>query len=44
MNKNKIKFKEMTVTILIPNPRCTYSQQLSFASIAKTIITMSFLG
>lgn len=34
----------MPVTILVPNPRNVYCQQLSFASIAKTIMTMCFVG
>jgi len=34
----------MPVTILVPNPRTVYCQQLSFASIAKTIMTMCFVG
>jgi len=42
--KQDIITKEMPVTILIPNPRSMYGQQLSFASIAKTIMTLCFLG
>lgn len=42
--KQEIVTKEMPVTILIPNPRNMYGQQLSFASIAKTIMTLCFLG
>lgn len=42
--KNKVQTKEMPVTILVPNPRTVYCQQLSFASIAKTIMTMCFVG
>ena len=42
--KNKVQTKEMPVTILVPNPRTVYCQQLSFASVAKTIMTMCFVG
>ena len=34
----------MPVTILIPNPRSMYCQQISFASIAKTVMTLAFMG
>jgi hypothetical protein len=34
----------MPVCILVPNPRTAYNQQLSFASVAKTIITLAFFG
>ena len=34
----------MPVTILIPNPRSMYGQQISFASIAKTVMTLAFMG
>jgi len=44
LSKQEIITKEMPVTILIPNPRSMYGQQLSFASIAKTIMTLCFLG
>jgi hypothetical protein len=43
-SKQEVVTKEMPVTILIPNPRNMYCQQLSFASIAKTIMTLCFLG
>ena len=36
--------KEMPLTILIPNPRSMYSQQISLASVAKTVMTLSFFG
>jgi len=42
--KQEVVTKEMPVTILVPNPRNMYSQQISFASIAKTIMTLCFLG
>ena len=42
--KQEVVTKEMPVTILIPNPRNMYTQQISFASIAKTIMTLCFLG
>jgi hypothetical protein len=34
----------MPLTILVPNPRNAYNQQLSFASVAKTIITLGFMS
>jgi hypothetical protein len=42
--KKEEQVREMPVTILVPNPRSMYCQQLSFASIAKTIMTLCFLG
>ena len=42
--KQEVVSKEMPVTILVPNPRSMYAQQISFASIAKTIMTLCFLG
>mmetsp|Transcript_5916 Transcript_5916/g.9644 ORF Transcript_5916/g.9644 Transcript_5916/m.9644 type:complete len:143 (-) Transcript_5916:1389-1817(-) len=42
--KKEVVSKEMPVTMLIPNPRTMYGQQISFASIAKTVMTMCFLG
>jgi len=42
--KKEVVSKEMPVTLLIPNPRSMYGQQISFASVAKTIMTMCFLG
>ena len=42
--KKEVQTKEMPVTILVPNPRSMYSQQLSFASIAKTIMIMCTMG
>jgi hypothetical protein len=42
--QKEIYTKEMPVTILVPNPRSVYSQQISFASVAKSIMTMCFLG
>ena len=42
--KKEEQIREMPVTILVPNPRSMYCQQLSFASIAKTIMTLCFLG
>lgn len=42
--KKEVQTKEMPVTILVPNPRSMYNQQLSFASIAKTIMTMCLMG
>lgn len=42
--KKEVIAKEMPVTILVPNPRSMYGSQISFASIAKTVMTLSFLG
>lgn len=42
--RKEIQTKEMPVTILIPNPRSMYNHQISFASIAKTIMTLAFMG
>lgn len=41
--RKEVHTKEMPVTILVPNPRNMYGHQLSFASIAKTIMTLSFM-
>lgn len=42
--RKEVQTKEMPVTILVPNPRNMYGNQLSFASIAKTIMTLSFMS
>jgi hypothetical protein len=43
-SRREIQTKEMPVTILVPNPRNMYCQQISFASIAKTIMTLTFFN
>lgn len=42
--KKEIMTKEMPVTILVPNPRNMYYQQISFASIAKTVMALAFMS
>jgi len=42
--KKEIITKEMPVTILVPNPRSMYCHQISFASVAKTIMTLCFMA
>jgi len=34
----------MPVTILVPNPRSMSQHQISFASVAKTIMTLPFMS
>ena len=42
--KKEMQNKEMPVTILVPNPRSMYCHQISFASVAKTVMTLCFMG
>ena len=42
--RKEIQTKEMLVCILVPNPRSMYCQQLSFASVAKTVMTLTFMS